>query len=83
MASAIPESSSDKPDVDGPTITGSWFVGAFGKWWLAGTVQLLRKDLMLLSKTVGSAAGILNMRAFDNGELLERRFLAFYEMEYC
>ncbi|KAG8928422.1 hypothetical protein FRC02_006915 [Tulasnella sp. 418] len=44
-------------------IDGSWFIGAFGKWWVGGSVEVPSKDAHLLSKEEGAPPGILSMRS--------------------
>ncbi|KAG8729527.1 hypothetical protein FRC12_020908, partial [Ceratobasidium sp. 428] len=44
---------------------GRWFLGAFGKWWLGGTLLLGKGD------DAHATAGLLDIRLLDDSELLK------------
>jgi hypothetical protein len=89
-----PVSPSDTPSAKGKhgkplnMLEGSWYIGAFGHWWIGGVLDFprLRKEVQneLLGKEEGSTfrcdAGILGIRsldrpATDGTKLLHRRVL--------
>lgn len=47
------------------TLSGTWFIGAFGKWWFAGTLQLLQNNAVFTNKESPATPGILSIRALD------------------
>lgn len=62
------------------TLAGKWFIGAFGKWWLGGTLQLRQQAVTpgnhrnpnkILEKGDRFAAGVLSFRALDLDPITE------------
>lgn len=79
-----PESSSigtDKDLNEEVTLAGKWFIGAFGKWWLGGTLQLRQQAMVagannangskMLEKGDRFSAGVLSFRALDLDPITE------------
>ena len=54
-------------------IRGSWFIGAFGKWWIGGTVELSKRDIETLTahESLLFKAGLCNVRTMDYGDAYE------------
>ncbi|KDQ21780.1 hypothetical protein BOTBODRAFT_26202 [Botryobasidium botryosum FD-172 SS1] len=48
------------------TVAGTWFIGAFGRWWVGGTVELSGKDAW--TKEEDSVAGVLGIKSLDFGD---------------
>ncbi|KAG8959499.1 hypothetical protein FRC00_001530, partial [Tulasnella sp. 408] len=72
--------SGGKPVSSAATLEGSWYIGAFGQWWLAGTLEfpktLSRKPLSAKEQLLGDEAaispfdqkgGVLSMKSLDRG----------------
>jgi len=38
-----------------PKISGTWFIGAFGKWWIGGDLEFMKDDLLFNAVTGHSA----------------------------
>ena len=76
-----PESPSiGKEPGDEVTLAGKWFIGAFGKWWLGGTLQLRQQTVAsggypnphkALEKGDRFTAGVLSFRALDFDPITE------------
>ncbi|KAG8948496.1 hypothetical protein FRC04_009704 [Tulasnella sp. 424] len=69
-----------KPATSAATLEGSWYIGAFGQWWLAGTLEfpktLSRKPSSAKEQLLGDEAaispfdqkgGVLSMKSLDRG----------------
>lgn len=53
-------------DQDGSPILDTWFIGAFGKWWRAGTIEAWLHDTIVRSKEEEDwSSGILGFKALD------------------
>lgn len=52
---------------------GSWFIGAFGKWWIGGTVELSRRDIATLSthERMEFKHGLCSVRPPDFDDVFE------------
>ncbi|KIO30324.1 hypothetical protein M407DRAFT_155326 [Tulasnella calospora MUT 4182] len=72
--------SGGKPVSSAATLEGSWYIGAFGQWWLAGTLEfpktLSRKPPSAKEQLLGDEAaispfdqkgGVLSMKSLDRG----------------
>lgn len=79
--------SGGKPVSSAATLEGSWYIGAFGQWWLAGTLEfpktLSRKPLSAKEQLLGDEAaispfdqkgGVLSMKSLDRGAPLRSKF---------
>lgn len=77
-----------KPVSPAATLEGSWYIGAFGQWWLAGTLEfpktLSRKPSSAKEQLLGDEAAIspfdqkgavLSMKSLDRGAPLRSKFL--------
>ncbi|KAG8906534.1 hypothetical protein FRC01_007988, partial [Tulasnella sp. 417] len=75
--------SGGKPVPSAATLEGSWYIGAFGQWWLAGTLEfpktLSRKPSSAKEQLLGDEAaispfdqkgGVLSMKSLDRGAAL-------------
>jgi hypothetical protein len=49
-------------------IRGTWFIGAFGKWWIGGNLEFMKDDL-LLSAVTGSSAIVGEEASQATGDL--------------
>lgn len=70
-------------DDDEVTLAGKWFIGAFGKWWVGGTLQLRQHAVLpsalsssssskvMLEKGDRFTAGVLSFRALDFDPITE------------
>ncbi|PVG02491.1 hypothetical protein CPB86DRAFT_751191 [Serendipita vermifera] len=56
---------------DATKIHGTWYIGAFGRWWIGGELEFAKEDLMpdsLVSDSVGSKGGSNKIqREFKSG----------------
>ena len=75
-----PESPSIGKEPAEVTLAGKWFIGAFGKWWLGGTLQLRQQSVTpgshpnpnkALEKGDRFTAGVLSFRALDLDPITE------------
>ncbi|KAE9386174.1 hypothetical protein BT96DRAFT_981826 [Gymnopus androsaceus JB14] len=61
IPSAKTDALQDQPDAS--TISGSWFIGAFGKWWRGGVLEAWHQDIIVRSGDEESwNSGILGMK---------------------
>lgn len=51
-----------------PKVRGTWFIGAFGKWWIGGELEFMKDDL-LLSAVTGNSTIVGEEAGQANGEL--------------
>ena len=51
-----------------PKVRGTWFIGAFGKWWIGGELEFMKDDL-LLSAVTGNSTIAGEEAGQANGEL--------------
>ncbi|EAU91290.2 hypothetical protein CC1G_11548 [Coprinopsis cinerea okayama7 len=67
IAAMVPVAkSSQSDDRDGWSISDSWYIGAFGKWWRGGVWETWYQDLMTRSKDEeGWNSGILSIKNLD------------------
>lgn len=76
IAAIIPLAKTDRAQQDqgDSTISDSWFIGAFGKWWRGGVFETWYQDVITRSGDEQSwSSGILGMKTLDrlnelNGE---------------
>ncbi len=54
-------------------IRGSWFIGAFGKWWIGGTIELSKRDIETLTahESLLFKAALCNVQTMDYGDAYE------------
>ncbi|TEB37565.1 hypothetical protein FA13DRAFT_1752303 [Coprinellus micaceus] len=58
--------SSQSDETDGWSISDSWYIGAFGKWWRGGVWETWYQDVIARSKDEeGWNSGILSMKNLD------------------
>lgn len=69
IAAIIPLAKTDRTlqdQPDGSTISDSWFIGAFGKWWRGGVLEAWYQDVIARSGDEESwSSGILGMKTLD------------------
>lgn len=79
------------------TLAGKWFIGAFGKWWVGGTLQLRQQAVTpgghgdsdkVLEKGDRFSAGVFSFRALDLDPITEgtspiKMLIRFFSVCQC
>ena len=52
-------------------LEGTWFIGAFGKWWVGGSVHVSGLEVIDMSSQEEVRAGVVSMRSLDRCPVTE------------
>lgn len=63
-------------------IRGTWFIGAFGKWWIGGSMEFFAADFLAhsTSPVQDVKTGFCNVRSLDKTDAYEGEYFILFSV---